>query len=207
MSACAIFNCMSCMSLSKAVFGEAMSSPANFPNYDARTGLGYGTQSGLHNPRQYPGTYPYIQPDPYSVDNAEDEDNEDSEMEDPDANARFHKKLSTHMQRVDPYAVKGTNPFYFVGSATMLARESIGPNRTRGSIVAKKGLYRGLDGAMSSGVSQSIVTKPIVHHGAIPQGTEHAPKPLDPSDEEIEDPAISKVRELVRAIFASNLKR
>jgi len=192
------------MSLSKAVFGEALGSPANFPNYDARTGLGYGTVSHLHDPRQYPGTFPYIQPDPYAKED-DDEDEEDSKED--SMNDKFHNKIGTHMQRVDPYAVKGTNPFYFVGSATMLARESIGRNRTRGSIVAKKGLYHGLDGSMSSGVSQLIVTKPIVHHGATTQGTGHAPKPLDPSEEELEDPAISKVRQLVRAIFNSNLER
>ena len=50
--------------------------PANFPNYDARTGLGYGTQSGFHAHRQYQGTYPYREPLSDNEEAANDEEHD-----------------------------------------------------------------------------------------------------------------------------------
>lgn len=168
--------------------------PANYPNYDARTGLGYGTQSGFHAQRQYQGSFPYKEPP------SDDELEVDEEERDEEFDSKVSRKLSTYIPS-DDLATKKVNPFYFAGAATKL--ESIARNSTRGSMVPKPNLYKGRDsGVVGSNPWQ--VTKDILRTKSTPHGTQFAPIFLDPSEDQEEAPEVSRLRELVRAIFDSN---
>lgn len=168
--------------------------PANYPNYDARTGLGYGTQSGFHAQRQYQGSFPYKEPP------SEDELEVDEEERDEEMDSKVSKKLSSYIPS-DGLATNKVNPFYFVGAATKL--ESIARNSTRGSMVPKPDLYKGRDSGMV-GSNQWQVTKNVLRTKSTPHGTQFAPIFLEPSEDQEAAPELQKLRELIRAIFDSN---
>jgi hypothetical protein len=168
--------------------------PANFPNYDARTGLGYGTQSGLHAHRQYQGTYPYREP------LSPNEEEANAEEHDPELDSKVSKKLSAYVPS-DPLATKKSDPFYYFGAATRL--ESLVRNPTRGSMVPMPGLYKGRD----SGVAASNpwqVTKNVLNSKSTPHGTQFASILPEPSEDQEEAPEIFRLRSLIRAIFDEN---
>jgi hypothetical protein len=168
--------------------------PANFPNYDARTGLGYGTQSGFHAARQYQGSFPYREP-------LSDNEEEANDMEiDHDEESLVSKKLSTYIP-TDGLATKKSDPFYYFGSATRL--ESIARNSTRGSMVPKPTLYKGRDsGMMGSNPWQN--TKEILRTKSTPRGTQFSSVILNPSEEQEEAPEISRLRKIISMIFHEN---
>lgn len=168
--------------------------PANFPNYDARTGLGYGTQSGFHAHRQYQGTYPYREPLSDNEEAANDAEH------DPELDAKVSKKVSAYVPS-DPLATKKSDPFYYFGAATRF--ESLVRNPTRGSMVPKPDLYKGRDsGLVGSNTWQ--VTKPVLNTSSTPHGTQFASILPDPSDDQEEAPELMKLRGLIRAIFDEN---
>jgi len=168
--------------------------PANVPNYDTRTGLGYGTQSGFHAQRQYQGSYPYKEPP------SDDELEVDEEERDEEFDSKVSKKISSYVP-TDGLATKKNDPFYFAGSATRF--ESIARNNTKGSISPIPDLYKGRDsGLMGSNTWQ--YAKEVLRTKATPHGTEFAPIFLEPSDDQEEAPEIQKLRELIRTIFDSN---
>jgi hypothetical protein len=81
---------------------------------DDRKGLGYGTDAGRHRPRQSTSHYPYLDPDNYS------EPNDDYPIDPEDIDA-FLNKMTAYDSDADPYSIKKTDPFYFVGAATKLS--------------------------------------------------------------------------------------
>jgi len=182
--------------LRKTLWEAIGGGPANFPNYDARTGLGYGTQSGFHAHRQSQSTYPYREPLSDNEEAANDEEN-DAELD-----AKVSKKLSAYVPS-DPLATKKTDPFYYFGAATRI--ESIVRNPTKGSMVPKPDLYKGRESGMGgSGGNPWQVTKNILRTSSTPHGTQFASILLDPSEDQEEAPEISKLRSLIRVIFDEN---
>ena len=180
---------------------EAISSPANFPNYDARTGLGYGTQSGFHASREYQGTYPYIEPD--------DVDEDTEEVVDDEMSTRIHNKVG-HRNVNDPFATRKSDPFYFAGSATSfnMGEAYGGPNRSKTSIVpsiTQGKIYPHIQAVLGSG-GQAInrVYKPIQGTKSTAQGYSKAPVPIDPSEDQLRDEATEHIRELTRLIVMNN---
>jgi hypothetical protein len=184
---------------------EAISSPANFPNYDARTGLGYGTQSGFHASREYPGTFPYLEP-------SEDlDDVEDVEFEREDAE-EFRNKLGGAPYK-EPYSSRKTDPFYYYGSATPsgMFGEAVGPNRTRGSISPLPGLYKGKE-AVSGGGYVGASVRPfqvIIHNRSTPHGWNKSIHPIEEpvSDEEDDTEPIDILRKVIRKYHIANMSR
>lgn len=170
--------------------------PANFPNYDARTGLGYGTQSGFHAHRQYQGTFPYVTPP------SDDELEVDEEERDDEFDSKVSKKLSVYIP-TDDLATKKNDPFYFFGAATRF--ESIGRNPTHTSMVPIPDLYKGRESGMV-GSNNWQVTKPILRTKATPHGTAKSPILSEPSEDQMADPELSKLRELIKVIFNSNVR-
>lgn len=168
--------------------------PANFPNYDARTGLGYGTQSGFHAPRQYQGSYPYKEPP------SENEIEIGDEERDAEFDSKVSKKISSYVPS-DSLATNKSDPFYFVGSATRL--EAIARNSTRGSMVPKPDLYKGRDSGMM-GSNPSQITKSILRTKSTPHGTQFAPIFLEPSEDQEKAPELQSLRDLIRVIFDAN---
>lgn len=171
--------------------------PANFPNYDARTGLGYGTQSGYHDHRQYQGTYPYREP---LSDNEEDANDEER---DEDFDHKVIKKLSSYVAS-DPYAIKKSDPFYFFGAATRF--ESVERGITGKSISPIPNLYAGRESGMSSSNNWQY-TKDILRTKATPHGTQRSSILLDPSEDQQEAPELVHLKNLIRSIFLDNMKK
>ena len=179
---------------------EAIGGVANSPNYDARTGLGYATQSGFHNSRQSQSTYPYKEP---LSDNELEVDEEDRDGE---FDAKVSRKHSSYVPS-DNLAFKKTDPFYFVGAATPLsAAESVARNPQKTSMVPIPDLYKNRDSGLM-GTNTWQVTKPILNTRSTPYGTSRASILLPPSEEQQEDESISMLRSLIRTIFDSNLNR
>lgn len=185
---------------------EAISSPANFPNYDTRTGLGYGTQSGYHSQRSYQGSFPYRDPDPYA-DDAEGEDEVDRDL-----TTKARNKAGASVTPVDPYAARSTDPFYFVGSATPLNAfmESVTQNSSKGSIVAKPGMYKRKNAVVGGGGyvgSPVSPVKDINNHKSTPHGYSKASLPIEDYIESIEDENLQNLRSVIRAYHSANLLR
>lgn len=200
--------------MSKISLWEAIGSPANFPNYDSRTGLGYGTNSGFHSSRKYQGTYPYKEPVEgqfLSSADEDDQDDEDLDLDDEDLqfSFAFRNKVSTNPP-VDPYAVKKTDPYYYYGSATPTGMfgEAIGMNRSKGSISPKPNLYKNKQAVSGDGyVGASIRPfQTIIHRSSTPHGYSKAPIPLD-SEVIEDDKTLLRLRELIRMYHKANLSR
>jgi len=180
---------------------EAISSPANFPNYDSRTGLGYGTQSGFHASRKYQGTYPYIEPD--------DVDEDSEEVVDDEMSTMIQNKIG-HRNVNDPLATRKSDPFYFVGAATPLniGEAYGGANRSKTSIVPtipQGKIYPHIQAVLGSG-GQAInrVYKPIQGTKSTARGYSKAPAPVEPSEDQLRDEATEHIRELTRLIVMNN---
>jgi hypothetical protein len=179
---------------------EAISSPANFPNYDARTGLGYGTQSGFHKNRQYQSSFPYIE---------EDDEEYDGEVIDDEMSTKIQNKVGSRTVN-DPLATRKSDPFYFVGAATPLniGEAYGGPNRSKTSIVPNipgGKLYPQIQAVLGSGgTAINRVYKPIQGTNSTAQGFSKAPKPTEPSEDQLRDEATDHIRELTRMIVQYN---
>lgn len=184
------------LSLLEAIGGG----PANYPNYDSRTGLGYATKSGFHSQRQSQVTYPYKEP---ISDNELEVDEEERDLE---FDSKVSKKLSVYIP-TDDLAAKKSDKFYFVGSATPLsAAESVARNPQKTSMVPIPDLYKNRDSGLM-GTNDWQVTKQVLNTLSTPHGTSKASILLPPSEEQEEDPELSKLRLLIRTIFNNNLNR
>lgn len=183
---------------------EAISSPANFPNYDTRTGLGYGTQSGYHAQRSYQGSFPYRDHDPYA-DDVEEEDEVDSDL-----TTKARNKTASSITPSDPYAARSTDPFYFVGAATPLSAfmEAVVQNSSKGSIVAKPGMYKRKIAVVGGYVGSPVSpVKDINNHKSTPHGYSKASLPIEDYIEPIEDKTLQNLRSVIRAYHSANLLR
>ena len=193
---------------------EAISSPANFPNYDSRRGLGYAAPTGFHASRQYQGSYPYKEPPEEHEDLTGDPDADESEEEsDPSEIGfamKFRNKVST-VPAVDPYATKKSDPYYYYGSATPTGMfgEAVAMNRSKGSISPKPTLYKGKEAVAGDGYVGSSIRpfQVIIHNRSTTHGYSKAPIPLETSPEEEEDETLEKLRKVIRGYHLANLSR
>ena len=192
---------------------EALSSPANFPNYDANTGAGYGILKPKHHfPRQSASTYPYKHP----VDDIEIDDSEldNDEVDEPIDQAKFRNKIGS-VQPSDNLSARSVDNQYFVGSATPLNMfgEAIGRNSSRGSIVAIPNMYKGKQATIGGASGLNMVQKPIQHTFGTKKGISSALQSLvdvpQPWEENLfaDDDVVSKIRQIVNAYHDLNLLR
>jgi hypothetical protein len=79
-----------------------------------------------------------------------------------------------------------------------------GPSRSKTSIVPLPNLYPRIDAVVGGGQAINRVYKPIQGTKATARGYSKAPEPMQPSDDELNDETISRVRELIRLIHLNN---
>lgn len=187
---------------------EALSSPANFPNYDANTGAGYGIlKPKNHFPRQSASTYPYKYP-------VEDDEVEDEEVDEPIDQAKFRNKIGS-VGPSDTLSARSVDNQYYVGAATPfdMLGEAIGRNSSKGSIVAIPNMYTGKQAVVGGSNSWNSVQKPIQHTRGTKKGISSALQSLvdvPPAWEEdffIDNDPVSKIRQIVNAYHDLNLLR
>lgn len=195
---------------------EAISSPANFPNYDAKTGGGYGQlQKKFHGNRQSQSSYPYKDPPESEFEEKIDDDSEVLDLDFADA-AKFQNKLGSVFP-TDDYAIKSTDNFYYAGAATRfdLAKlgESIGNRRSPSTMVPVPNLYKNKQAVIGGAHSWNSYQKTIQHTRGQKKGFSSS---LPTADQNIsdwseekndEDDPVSKIKRIVRAYHELNLKR
>ena len=115
---------------------------ANNPNYDARTGLGYGTDGRRDTPRTSQSTFPYIEPVKYDVDEEESLEDED----DIETQVAIGNKSGQGHIRWDSYADRAADNRRLVG-ADFWVHEQI----TGRSITPIPGLYKNKQGILGVG--------------------------------------------------------
>lgn len=190
---------------------EAISSPANFPNYDSRTGLGYGTQSGFHNPRTSSTSYPYIADDDFEEkQDLQDEEQNDDEIE-PDMDSYlFFNKIGGPIP-YDPYAQRKTDKSYYYGSNTPsgMFAEAIAMNRSKGTISPKPDLYSKKQAVSGDGyVGASIRPfQTIIHNKSTTHGWSKSSYDSHDYFENEDDETIKNIRKIVRFYHKMNLRR
>ncbi len=187
---------------------EALSSPANFPNYDANTGAGYGIlRPKNHFPRQSTSTYPYKHP-------VEDDEVENEEVDEPIDQAKFRNKIGS-VGPSDTLSARSVDNQYYVGAATPfdMFGEAIGRNSSKGSIVAIPNMYKGKQAVVGGSNSWNADQKPIQHTRGTKKGISSALQSLvdvPPAWEEdffIDNDPVSKIRQIVNAYHDLNLLR
>ena len=117
---------------------------ANNPNYDSRTGLGYGTDGGRFVPWKNATTFPYAEPPLNDVDDEEEYDNKnDVETQIAIAN----KSGSGHT----PWGqwLRGVDRFSFAGAATNIGQ--MGEQITGRSLSPIPNLYKNKEAALGAG--------------------------------------------------------
>jgi hypothetical protein len=195
---------------------EAISSPANFPNYDARTGGGYGQlQTKYHGNRQYQSSYPYKDSPESEYEETEDVDSEEHEFDLVDV-AKFQNKLGSVFP-TDDYAIRSTDNFYYAGAATRfdLAKlgESIGNRRKPSTMTPNPSLYKNKQAVIGGAHSWNSYQKTIQHTRGQKKGFSSS---LPTADQNISDwseeknnenDPVSKIKRIVRAYHELNLKR
>lgn len=180
---------------------------ANNPNYDARTGLGYGTDGRRFSPRMSQSTYPYKEP-VHDFDDCGCED--DEEEENPQIQAQIAQKAGQGHMPWDSYRLGGADRFYYAGAATNIGKMQ--EQTTGRSISPIPGLYSRKEAVLGQGADGPIIRPAPArislagskagYSSALPlrdAGTAaHAYRLEDmPSGDER---AISKLRRLIRAI-------
>lgn len=190
---------------------EALSSPANFPNYDANTGAGYGIlRPKNHFPRQSASTYPYKSP----VDDDELDAVEEETVEDPKDQAKFRNKVGS-VGPSDTLSTRSVDNQYFVGAATPfdMFGEAVGRNSSKGSISAIPNAYAGKEAVVGGSNSWNSVQKPIQHTRGTKKGYSSAlqnlvdvPQAWEEDFFDDNDP-VSNIRRIVRTYHDLNLLR
>ena len=180
---------------------EAIGSPANNPNYDARVGLGYGTDSGFHASRSYQTTYPYKEPVEDDLEEFETEFEIDDALE-------FRNKLGG-VTATDPYASKSTDKQYYYGSATPsgMFGEAIVMNKSKGSISPFPNLYKRKEAVSGDGnVGVSLTPATIVNSRGSMRGWSR-PTVIDNAPAPEDDKTLAKLKKLIRMYHTANLLR
>lgn len=186
---------------------EAISSPANFPNYDSRNDLGLGkTQSHFFEPRGGQDTYPY---------DKEDSDIEtDEEFEDIDPHKFLNKILPR--PRTDSLSYRSVDNQYHTPNASSRfdmgkLGEAIGSRSSRTSMVPKPDLYQKKQAVVGGAHSWNASHKDIQHTKGTKVG--YAKGHVVYKDEisawedeksDADDP-VSKIRRIVNAYHDLNL--
>lgn len=193
---------------------EAISSPANFPNYDARTGGGYGQlQQKYHGNRQFQSSYPYKEPSESEYE--EDDVTQGEEFDIVDA-AKFQNKLGSVFP-TDDYAIRSTDNSYYAGAATRFdlskLGESVGNRRSIGTMTPIPSLYKNKQAVIGGAHSWNSYQKTIQHTRGQKKGFSSS---LPTADQNISDwtdekndadDPVSKIKRIVRAYHELNLKR
>jgi hypothetical protein len=194
----------------KITLWEAINSPANFPNYDSRTGLGYGTQSGFHNPRQSSSSYPYIEEDSFEDEELDYDDENSDDIEDPPS-YEFFNKIGSSPIPYDPYAQRKTDKSYYYGSNTPTGMfgEAIAMNRSKGSISPKPDLYKKKQAVSGDGyVGASIRPfQTIIHNQSTTHGWSKSSYDAFDYFENEDDETIENIRKIVNFYHKMNLRR
>jgi hypothetical protein len=115
---------------------------ANNPNYDARTGLGYGTDGRRDLPRMSQQAWPYIQEPEYDVD---DEDEIEHE-EDLQTQVAIGNKAGQGHMRWDSYADRSADNRRFVGADFWMHEQTTGR-----SMSPMPNLYKNKQGVLGVG--------------------------------------------------------
>jgi hypothetical protein len=117
---------------------------ANNPNYDSRTGLGYGTDGGRFAPWKNATTFPYAKPPLNDIDDEEEYDDEDDvELQ----NAIANKSGSGHYPW-DQW-LRGVDRFSFAGAATNIGKMQ--EQTTGRSLSPIPNLYKNKEGVLGVG--------------------------------------------------------
>ena len=194
---------------------EALSSPANFPNYDARSDLGIGTlRARTHFNRMSQPTYPYIE-EP-SEDEIDRDEAQDEEEVDPVSQAKFRNALGM-VRSSDPYAARSVDNQYYTPSASTpfhLSKlgEAVGSRSSRTNLVPNQDLYKNKEAVVGNG-GWNAVQKPIQHTKGTKMGYSMASKLFDDekilySDEKSDDfSVVSNIRRIVNAYHDLNMLR
>lgn len=117
-------------------------SEANNPNYDARTGLGYGTDGRRDLPRMSQGSWPYID---IVNDSVDDEDSLDSE-EDVETQVAIGNKSGQGHVRWDSYADRAADNRRFVSADFRMSEQTTGR-----SLSPMPNLYKDKQGVLGVG--------------------------------------------------------
>ena len=193
---------------------EAISSPANFPNYDARSDLGIGSlRAKTHFQRQSQSTYPYIEPSS-SENDIENEDDEDAE---PIDKTKFMNKIGRVIPS-DPYAVRSVDNQYYTPSASTpfhLSKlgEAIGSRSSATNLSPIPDLYSNKQATIGGSNSWNAVHKQIQHSKGTKRGWSMAPVPIPDekfaSEQEKNDDfkVVSLIRQIVNAYHDANMQR
>lgn len=193
---------------------EAISSPANFPNYDARSDLGIGSlRARTHFHRQSQTTYPYIEPS--SSEN--EQEVEEDERVDPVDKAKFSNKIGRVIPS-DPYSARAVDNQYYTPSASTpfhLSKlgEALGSHASRTSISPMPDLYKGKEAVLGGANSWNAVYKPIQHTRGTKFGYSmaHTFEPEENINYEYEKNddfrVVSLIRQIVNAYHDANMQR
>ena len=193
---------------------EALSSPANFPNYDARSDLGIGSlRARTHFERQSQQTYPYIESSSSDeeIDDEKDDDNE------PIDKAKFQNKIGRVIPS-DPYAVRAVDNQYYTPSASTpfhLSKlgEAVGSRSSRTSLIPMPDLYKNKQATIGGANSWNAVHKQIQHSKGTKRGFSMAPAPIPEenfaSEQEKNDDfqVVSLIRQIVNAYHDANMQQ
>ena len=117
---------------------------ANNPNYDARTGLGYGTDGGRFAPRKNAATFPYAEPPANDVDDEEEYDNKN----DVETQIAIANKSGGGHAPWDQW-LRGVDRFSFAGAATNIGQ--MGEQITGRSLSPIPNLYKNKEAALGTG--------------------------------------------------------
>jgi len=92
---------------------------ANNPNYDARTGLGYGTDARRDLPRSRGAIWPYVEPPEHDID-------DETEIDDPEMQVAIGNKAGQGHIRWDSYADRAADNRRFVGADFRMYEQTTG---------------------------------------------------------------------------------
>lgn len=175
-------------------------SEANNPNYDARTGLGYGTDGRRDVPRSSQSSWPYIERPRYDVD---DED----EIDDPEEQVAIANKSGQGHIPWDSYAKRAADKRRYVGADFWMHEQTTG----RG-ISPIPDLYRNKQGVLGVGADGpairpapariSLSGSKAGYSSALPLRDAGSMEPAYTLDD-IPDPddlTMTRLRRLIRAI-------
>lgn len=195
---------------------EALSSPANFPNYDARTDLGIGSlRARTHFHRTSQSSYPYKESPEGEFEEGHNDDVPEEEKVDPVTQAKFRNAVGS-VRASDPYATRSTDNGYFTPSASTpfhLSKlgEAVGTRSSRTRMSPIPGLYKGKEAVLGGSHNWNASVKPIQHSRGTKMGYSMASKLLGDEELSLDDEksdefsVVSKIRRIVNAYHDLNM--
>jgi hypothetical protein len=190
---------------------EAISSPANFPNYDSRNDLGLGkTQSHFFFHRHGHDEFPY------GPESEKNDDDETEEEEDLAFSAKVKNKIGSNTFS-DPMSIRSVDNQYHTPNASSrfdMAKlgEAVGGMRSsRGSMSPMPNMYKGKEAVLGGAHSWNASHKDIQHTMGTKRGYAGGHKIMrdeisswEDEKNDADDP-VSKIRRIVKAYHDLNL--